>query len=71
MKQKRTAKQCLNMVQVKKGECLLYYFAFLPAQVFAFAFAAFQRGFRVACAAVSADFHVKAMLLSNGFLYGV
>jgi hypothetical protein len=47
---------------------LLYDFSFLPAQVLALAFSAFQRGFSVTCTAVSADFHVQAGLLRDGFL---
>jgi len=50
---------------------LLYYFSFLPAQVLTFAFSAFNRGFSVSCTAVSADFHVKPVLLRDGFFDGV
>ena len=51
----------------KKDKRLLYYFSFLPAEIFAFAFSAFQRGSSVSCAAVSADFHVQPVLLRDGF----
>jgi hypothetical protein len=50
---------------------LLYDFSFLPAQVFALAFSALKRCFRIAGAAVSADFHVEPMFLRDGFLHWV
>ena len=50
---------------------LLYDFSFLPAEILALAFSAFQGGRSVACATVSADFHIKAMLLRYCFLHGV
>jgi len=46
---------------------LLYDFSFLPTQVFALAFSAFECSFRVAGTAVSTDFHVEPMLLRDGF----
>jgi hypothetical protein len=47
---------------------LLYEFSLFPAKVLASAFSAFDGGSGVSGSAVSADFHVKSMLLRDGFL---
>jgi hypothetical protein len=55
----------------KRKVKLLYYFTFLPAQVLAFAFAAFQSSRSIARTAVSANFHVQSVLLRDGFLHWI
>jgi hypothetical protein len=50
---------------------LAYDFSFLPSQVLAFAFSAFDCSRVVSGSAFSADFHVKPVLLGKSFLEGI
>jgi hypothetical protein len=56
-----------NYINISKILRLLYDFSFLPPKVFASAFSAFNRRRGVSCTALSADFHIESMLLSESF----